>query len=81
MGDNGKTITRRMLEADPAEQAILSRILTMHCEGMTYARIASALNRDKVPARGRRWKYDLIRRIVERAKKSAIAAVRSTQEP
>jgi len=80
-GEGGKVIKRRMLKPDEAEQAILTRIITMHCEGVTYARIASTLNREKVPARGRRWKYDLIRRIIERAKKSANDSVRSTQEP
>ena len=55
-----------MLE-DAAEQRILARIAQLRADGVSYRRIAEALNADATPSRGAGWHATTVRRVVTRA--------------
>ena len=50
---------------EPAEQAVLERITKLYQSGFSASAIASRLNQDKVPARGKQWHRNTIRRQVQ----------------
>jgi len=62
LGDDGRT-----LEADELEQRVVARIHRLRAEGVSFRRIAAALNGDGVPARGKRWHPTTLQRVVARA--------------
>ena len=52
------------LEDDPEEQATLTRMLELHREGVSLAKIATALGREGHKPRGRSWHKTTIARLV-----------------
>lgn len=52
---------------EAAEQDVMARVQAMRDEGETIEGIASRLNAEGVPARGRRWHATTVRRILVRA--------------
>lgn len=69
---DGSTRTERTLEPDPSEQAIAERIAEMRADGLSYHRIAETLNTDGVPARGRRWWQESVKRVCQRTRLLAV---------
>jgi hypothetical protein len=55
------------LELDPGEQRIIGRILALRECGLVVRAIIDKLNKDKVPARGARWYYPIVYKILRRA--------------
>ena len=54
------------LEPCPAEERVISMIQDLRAEGETLQAITDRLNRDEVPARGRRWHLTTVARILNR---------------
>lgn len=63
----GRTVERATLIDDPAEQAVLSRIMELRQQGKGSFAIARLLNESGVPARGKRWHQESVSRILARA--------------
>lgn len=62
LDDDGRTLV-----ADELEQRVVARIHRLRAEGVSFRRIAAALNDDGVPARGKRWHPTTLQRLVARA--------------
>jgi DNA invertase Pin-like site-specific DNA recombinase len=62
LADDGRTLLE-----DAAEQRIVARIQRLRAEGVSFRRIAAALNDDNEPARGARWYPTTVQRLVARA--------------
>lgn len=52
---SGRKGTRRRIVDDPAELAVVSRVLELRSSGLGIRPIVRLLNEEKVPARGREW--------------------------
>ena len=55
------------VEPHPDEQKIIDRIRALRARRMSFERIAAALNREAVPARGSRWHPTTVVRVLHRA--------------
>lgn len=56
------------LEPDPDEQAAIEAVLDNHAEGLSYRKIAMAMNQAGVPCRKALcWHYSTVRSIILRA--------------
>ena len=63
---NGQTVSQRTLVDDPAEQAVIERIVLERERGASLRAIAAGLQRDGVPSRGRSWHHGLVKAICRR---------------
>ena len=71
----GKRRVGREWVDDPAEQAVIARVLELHAAGLKNQQIASLLNRECVPSRGESWSHVTIRRIIARSRSVQTSAV------
>ena len=55
-----------LLVDDPAEQAVLARIVATRATGASIRAITQALNDDAVPARGKSWHPTTVARLLRR---------------
>jgi DNA invertase Pin-like site-specific DNA recombinase len=63
----GYRADHRELVADPAETAVVARILAMAAEGVSYRAIAATLNDEGIPTkRGSTWHPTTVARVIQR---------------
>lgn len=64
---DGKLVDVRRIIEHPAEQETINRVRLLKQCGYGYRRIASSLESDGIPCRGKKWHAETVKRILERS--------------